>query len=324
MPKSCMKIFSTVLLGLAACAASAQDYPNRPLTLVVPFTAGATADNTARVVAKALADVLGQPVIVDNRSGAGGNIGTEYVAQSKPDGYTLLFGPSGPLSTNPYLYKNVRFDPVKSFKPVHTLVESSMLMVVNTSSRFRSVAEFTDYAKRNPGQLNFGSAGAGTSTHLVGELLQQEAGFRMSHIPYKGTSPELVDLLAGRLDASFDHPAALKPFVDSGKLRALAVTGAVRRKMYPDLPTLKELGYPGAVLTAWSMIFAPAGTSQPVIDKLSTALDSALQKAEVLAHFEENGLAPMPPMTGEQMRRFIESENAKFKTLVERTGLKAE
>ena len=309
---------------LAFSSAYAQDFPNRPITWVVPFTPGGVTDTGARVVAKAFSETLGQSVVVENRGGAGGIVGTEHVVQSKPDGYTVLYGSSGPMATNPYIYKKVSYDPVKSFSLIHTMSESPLIMVVNPNTPYKTIAEFVDFAKKNPGKINFGSAGSGTATHLVGELLQKEADIKLTHVPYKGSSPEMVDLLAGVLDVSFDYAVVVKPHIDAGKLRALAVTSDQRMKILPNVPTLKESGYPAAVLAGWSTLVAAAGTPQPIVDKLAKAFGEALKKPEVVAYFESNGSAVMPPLTGEKLTQFIVDENAKFKALVEKSGATAE
>lgn len=320
-----LKALSGALLSsLLVSAAAAQDFPNRPVTWVVPYTPGGVTDTGARVVAKAFSETLGQQVIVENRGGAGGIVGTEYVAQSKPDGYTVLYGSSGPMATNPYLYKRVTYNPMTSFSLIHTMSESPLIMVVNTDSPYKTVKEFVDYAKKNPGKINMGSAGAGTTTHLVGELLQKEADIKLTHIPYKGSSPEMVDLLAGVLNVSFDYSVVVKPLIEAGKLRPLAVTSAARMKNFPDVPTLKEAGYPGAVLSGWSTLVAAANTPQPIVDKLAKAFGEALKKPEVVTYFESNGSAVMPPLTGDKLMKFMVDENAKFKSLVEKSGATAE
>jgi tripartite-type tricarboxylate transporter receptor subunit TctC len=320
-----LKTLSGALLSsLLISAAAAQDFPNRPVTWVVPYTPGGVTDTGARVVAKAFSETLGQQVIVENRGGAGGIVGTEYVAQSKPDGYTVLYGSSGPMATNPYMYKKVTYNPMTSFSLIHTMSESPLIMVVNTNAPYKTVKEFVDYAKKNPGKINMGSAGAGTATHLVGELLQKEADIKLTHIPYKGSSPEMVDLIAGVLDVSFDYSVVVKPLIEAGKLRAIAVTSGERMKNFPDLPTLKESGYPGAVLAGWSTLVAAANTPQPIVDKLAKAFGEALKKPEVIAYFEGNGSAVMPPLTGDKLMKFMVDENAKFKSLVEKSGATAE
>ncbi|ETR75422.1 MFS transporter [Afipia sp. P52-10] len=313
-----------LLLAALASNAAAQDFPNRPVTWVVPFTPGGVTDTGARVVAKAFSETLGVSVIVENKGGAGGIVGTEFVAQSKPDGYTILYGSSGPMATNPYLYKKISYDPLKSFSLIHTMSESPMIMVVNPNTPYKTVAEFVEYAKKNPNKINFGSSGAGTSPHLVGELLQQEAGIKLTHVPYKGSSPAVVDLLAGTVDVMFDYAVVVKPHIDSGKLRALAVTSSDRMKILPTIPTLKESGYPNAVLAGWSTIVAAKDTPQPIVDKLAKAFGEALKKPEVVSYFETNGSAIMPPLTGDKLTEFMVSENKKFKGLVEKSGASAE
>ncbi|MEZ5764124.1 MAG: tripartite tricarboxylate transporter substrate binding protein [Xanthobacteraceae bacterium] len=320
-----LKALSGALLSsLLVSVAAAQDFPNRPVTWVVPYTPGGVTDTGARVVAKAFSETLGQQVIVENRGGAGGIVGTEYVAQSKPDGYTVLYGSSGPMATNPYLYKRVTYNPMTSFSLIHTMSESPLIMVVNANAPYKTVKEFVDYAKKNPGKINMGSAGAGTTTHLVGELLQKEADIKLTHIPYKGSSPEMVDLLAGVLNVSFDYSVVVKPLIEAGKLRPLAVTSAERMKNFPDVPTLKEAGYPGAVLSGWSTLVAAANTPQPIVDKLAKAFGEALKKPEVVTYFESNGSSVMPPLTGDKLMKFMVDENAKFKSLVEKSGATAE
>ena len=320
-----LKTLSGALLSsLLISVAAAQDFPNRPITWVVPYTPGGVTDTGARVVAKAFSETLGQQVIIENRGGAGGIVGTEYVALSKPDGYTVLYGSSGPMATNPYLYKKVSYNPMKSFSLIHTMSESPLIMVVNPNMPYKTIKEFVDYAKKNPEKINMGSAGAGTATHLVGELLQKEADIKLTHIPYKGSSPEMVDLLAGTLNVSFDYSVVVKPLIEAGKLRALAVTGSERMKNFPDVPTLKESGYPGAVLSGWSTLVAAANTPQPIVDKLAKAFGEALKKPEVIAYFEGNGSSVMPPLTGDKLMKFMVDENAKFKSLVEKSGATAE
>ncbi|RYE51228.1 MAG: tripartite tricarboxylate transporter substrate binding protein [Hyphomicrobiales bacterium] len=321
--------FSTVLSGaLIAVAVStgamAQEFPNRPVTWVVPFTPGGVTDTGARVVAKAFSETLGVSVVIDNRAGAAGIVGTEFVAQSKPDGYTILYGSSGPMATYSSLYKKLSYDPLKSFSFIHTMSESPLIMVVNADRPYKTVKEFVEYGKKNPGKINLGSSGSGTAPHLSGELFQKEAGIKLTHIPYKGSAPEIVDLLAGTLDVSFDYAVVVKPHIDSGKLRALAVTSTQRMKNLPDVPTLTELGYPGVVLVGWSTIVAAANTPQPVVDKMAKAFGEALKRPEVVAYFEGNGSSVMQPLTGDKLTQFIVSENKKFRELVERSGATAD
>jgi len=275
-------------------------------------------------MARAFSETLGTPVIIENKPGAGGIVGTEIVAQAKPDGYTLLFASSGPLATNPYLYKKLTYDPIKSFSPLHTMWESASILVANANAPYKSLVEFIDFARRNPGKVNFGSAGQGTNPHLIGEMLQQEADIKLTHIPYKGSSPMMADLLAGVVDVTFDFLPVVKPHIEAGKLRAIAVTGAQRLWEFPDVPTLREAGYPNAVLTGWTVIVAPAGTPTAVADRLEKAFSEALKKQDVIDFFNNNGLVMMAPLAGDRLKALIVSENVKFKGLVERSGAKIE
>lgn len=318
-----------ILIGVLACsvvpcAVHAHDFPSRPVTWVVPFAPGGVTDASVRVVAKALGETLGTPVIVDNRAGAGGIVGTEYVARSKPDGYTILFGGTGPLLTNQYVYKKLSYDPIKSFSPIHSFFESPLIMVVNANAPYKTIGEFVDFAKKNPGRINFGSPGAGTTPHLASQLLQMDADIKLTHVPYKGSAPAMADLLAGLLDVSFDYSAVVKPMIDAGKLRAIAVTGNDRMKNFANVPTLKEAGYSRSVISAWSIIVSAANTPQPIVTQLAEAFDRTLRKPEVAEFFEKNGSMVMQPLSGAKLTDFLLDENSKIKAVVERSGLKAE
>jgi tripartite-type tricarboxylate transporter receptor subunit TctC len=318
-------LVAAALLTLTGSVAHAsdQDFPNKPVTFVSPFPPGGVADTNTRVLAKALSEQLRQPVIVDNRPGAGGVVGTEYVANAKPDGYTILYGSSATIGTNVSLYKKLSFDPVKSFAPIHSVVESPLIVVTNADRPYKTFAELIEFAKKNPGKVNFGSAGSGTATHLAGILWQSVAKVKMTHIPYKGSGPEMADLIGGVLDVSTDFSVIVSPQVEAGKLNALAVTTAARLANKPDIPTLAELGYPEATITSWSAIVAPAGTPQEVVDILAKAISNALKSPEVVDYFERNGSSVMKPMTGDALRDFFISEIAKIKRVVEMSGATA-
>lgn len=316
------KTLTGALLSVAiVSSAAAQDFPNRPVTWVVPFTPGGVTDTGARVVAKAFSETLGVSVIVENKGGAGGIVGTEFVAQSKPDGYTILYGSSGPMATNPYLYKKISYDPLKSFSLIHTMSESPMIMVANPNTPYKTVAELVEYAKKNPNKINFGSSGAGTSPHLVGELLQQEAGIKLTHVPYKGSAPAIVDLLAGTVDVMFDYAVAVKPHIDSGKLRALAVTSGERMKILPTVPTLKESGYANVVLSGWSTIVAAKDTPKPIVDKLAKAYSETLNDPSIIKYFNDQGAGILQGYSGDKLRKFVDAENVKIKELMTRAGV---
>ncbi len=321
-----MKQPDTKLIGLGtlvalafsilAPQAMAQKYPDHTVTWVVPFGPGTVTDNGARVVAKALTEKLGQPVIVENRPGAGGIVGTEFVANAKPDGYTMLYGSSGPMATNPSLYKKLSYSPLKSFVPVYSIGESPLVVVVNADSPFKTLADLIDYGKKNPGKLNFGTSGAGTAQHLTGELLQMAAGIKMTHIPYKAGASQMVDLLAGVLQVNFEYPSVVKPQIAAGKLRPLGVTSAKPLNSFPGVKTVAEQGWPDVVLTAWATLMLPAGTPLDVVNTLATAFAAALQDPEVVKYYADNdttllGLGP------DKLPAFMESEAQKFKRIVD-------
>jgi len=323
-----MKLVTAVAVAIAslfvAAAAEAQDYPSRPITWVVPFPPGGVTDNGARTVAKVLSEKLGQPVIIENKPGAGGIVGTEYVVNSKPDGYTFLYASNGALVTYQFLYKKLSYDPQTSLIPVHGMADSPMLMMVRSDAPYKTLAEFVDYAKKNPDKMNYFSVGNGSTQHLATELLLKEAGIKMAHIPYKGTSPGLTDLLGGVIDVMFDYAVVMKPQIDAGKLRPLAVTGAKRLANMPDVPTFAEQGYPGVVFTAWATIVFPAGVPQPIVDKLATAFGQSLEDPGVVKYFQDQGAGIMQGVRGEKLADFLATEKVKMKKIVEQAGIQPE
>jgi len=323
-----MKIVTTLLAALlslaAPVAAIAQAYPNRPITWIVPFGPGTVTDNTARVVAKVLGDKIGQPVLVENKPGAGGIVGTEFVMNAKPDGYTFLYGSSGPMATYSSLYKKLTYSPLKSFTPVNALAASPLIMVVNASSPYRTAKEFVDYAKANPDKINFGTSGAGTSQHLTGELLQTAAGFKMTHVPYKAGASQMTDLLAGNIQAMFEYPSVVKPQIEAGKLRPLGITTAQRMKNMPDLPTFAEQGWPEVEISAWAVIMLPANTPAEVVQKLAAAFAATLKDLSIIAYFDSNDSVSLAHIGTKEMPAFLESEAVKFGKLVEKSGARAD
>ena len=324
------RLFKRVAAGCAAllaataafAAGEATGWPTKPLTLVVPFTPGGITDSTSRLLAQKLGEKLGQQVVVDNRPGAGGSIGVEYAVRQPADGYTLIYGTQGTHAANLALYKNIRYDPVKDFMPVHGIAESPLVLVINPNRPFKTVAELVAHAKQNPGKLNYGSAGAGTGTHLTSELFQTTAGIKMTHVPYKGSSPVLTDLIAGNLDLAFDYAAVVLPFVQSGKLKALAVTGKTRLSSAPDLPTIGELGFPEAESAAWGVVFVNSKTPAPIVKQLADAMSEAIVHPEVLASTEKFGSVPMRGMRGERLDAFVKSEVVRWRTVVQNSGAK--
>jgi tripartite-type tricarboxylate transporter receptor subunit TctC len=313
---SAIVLFCATLAG----AANAENYPNRPVVWVVPYSAGSGADNSARVVARVLGDKLGQSVLIDNRPGAGGIVGTESVASAKPDGYTILFGSSGPMATFMSLYKKLSYDPVKSFIPVHTMASNPYVMLVNPSRPYKTFAEFLDYAKQHPDKINSGSPGSGTSNHLAGELLQAVAGIKMTHVPYKSSAAQIADLLSGVLDVSFEMPNGMRTLIEAGKVRPLAMTSDRRMKNFPDVPTFAELGLPDMKIAAWSSIVVPAGTPLDVVQKLDSAITATLKDPAIAEYYSVGDSLVLDQIGYREFPAYLASETAKFKALIEKSG----
>jgi tripartite-type tricarboxylate transporter receptor subunit TctC len=313
------------LLAMAFSAATAQaqqqaPYPNRPITWVVPFGAGGVTDNSARFVAKVLSEKIGQPVIVENKPGAGGIVGIEYVKQAKPDGYTMVYGSSGPMATFVSLYKKLSYTPLESFVPVNGMADSSLLLVANASKPYKTVEEFIDYLKKNPGKVNYGSAGAGTAPHLIGEMFQMATGTSMLHVPYKASANLYADLLAGTIDVIFDYTVVMRPHIEAGKVVALGISREDRLKSFPNVATFKERGL-DVVLTAWASIAMPAGTPPEIVNKMSAAFAETSRDPAVIKYYEENDFGNLGQLGPEKLKAFYISETAKFKTLVEKAGV---
>ena len=307
-------------LSLAPLAAQAQAaFPAKPITIIVPFSAGGTTDILARVVGQYMARDLGQTVVVDNRAGAGGNIGGQAAARAPADGYTLFMGTVGTHAINQSLYKKMPFDPIKDFAPLSRVAMVPNLLVANPSQPFKSVKEMIAYAKANPGKVNFGSAGNGSSIHLSGELFKQMTGVDMQHVPYKGSAPAVSDLIGGQISVMFDNMPSAIPHVKAGKLRALAVTTAKRSPALPDVPTIAEAGVPGYEATSWFGLLAPAGTPAPVVAKLNASILKALADPEVKKKLAEQGAEPHGEKP-EQFAAFIESETLKWGKVVKESG----
>ena len=317
---------SAALVGvLMATAAFAQDnYPSRPLTYVVPFPPGGVTDNGARVIAKVLAEKIGQPVIVENKPGAGGIVGSEYVLNTKPDGYTFMYTASGPLGAYAFRHKKLSFDPFTAFMPVHGMAFSPMMFVVRADAPYKTFKELVEYAKKNPEGINYYSTGPGSANHLVSELLQKAGGFKMTQVPYKGTGPALTDLLAGVIQVVWEYPVVMKPYLDAGKLRALGITSEQRMPILADVPTFVEQGYPEAVFTGWATIAVPAATPKPIVDKLAKAYSETLADPAIIKYFDDQGAGILHGYSGEKLRKFIDAENIKMKDLHVRAGVEPE
>ena len=309
------------LLALPQVQAQPQSYPTKPIRLVVPFAPGGSADAMARLLADQLRAQLGQPVIVDNKPGAGGNIGGDMVARAPADGYTVLIAASGPIVINPSLYSKMSYDPVKDLRPVTQLVQEPNLMVINPKIPAKTVAEFIAYAKSRPKEISFGSPGNGTPAHLAGEWFNQLTGTTMVHVPYRGTALALNDLLAGQIAVMIDNIPALLPHVQSGKLRALAVSTDKRAAAVPDVPTFAEAGVKGLVFGAWKGLMVPAATPQDIVERLHTASVKALANPEFRKRLSELGAEPVGS-TPAQFAAVIKAETASWAALVKSTGTK--
>jgi tripartite-type tricarboxylate transporter receptor subunit TctC len=280
------------LLSLAATAVfAATEYPNRPIKLIVPFAAGGGNDAVARTIAQNISAGLGQQVVVDNRAGAGGVVGAELAAKSPPDGYTLFLGGVGSHAINPSLHRNLPYDPIRDFAPVCLVASAPLILVVNPSVPVDSVAGLIALAKSKPGALDYASNGNGSSSHLAAVMFESMTGTKMTHVPYKGLSPALVDLLSGRVQLMFSSVVAILPHIQSGKLKALAVTGTTRLASLPNVPTVAESGVAGYQASSWYGILAPAGTPRDIVTRLNAEIDRALAAPEVRKAFAVEGAA---------------------------------
>ena len=302
-------------------AAFAQDYPTKPVMLVVPYAAGGGNDVLARVAADPMSKHLGQQIVVDNRGGAGGSIGTRQVAKAAPDGYTLVIGGTGSLAINPTLYDNVGYDPRKDFAPVGMIAAGALIILVHPSVKANTVEELIALAKKEPGKVNYASAGIGSGIHLGAELFAHMAGIKLTHVPYKGTGPALNDLLGGHVMMYFSSIPSAVPMVKDGRLRALAVTGTQRSKLFPDVPTVAET-LPGYETVLRYGIVAPAGTPAPIIGKLNKALRAGLAQESVTKRLEAMGVEPLPG-SPEDYAADIDREEKKWSEIVKLSGAKA-
>jgi tripartite-type tricarboxylate transporter receptor subunit TctC len=316
-------LFAAAALLSSASLAHAQNYPSRPITLIIPFAPGGSTSIVGRGVADKMGELLGEKVVVDNRPGAGGTVGTKAVAKSEPDGYTLLLGYTGTLAIGPSLYKNPGYDPRKDFAPIGMIGNAPNSLVVHPAFPAKTVAELIAYAKVNPGKVNFGSAGAGTASHISGEYFASAAGIKLVHIPYKGTGPVLTDLLGGHIPMAFAPVPASHSNVAAGKLRALAVTSATRSGLMPEVPTIAESGLAGFDASLYYGLVAPAGTPKPIIDKLNKALRDALASDEVKRQLGNDG-TDITPGTPEDYAALIDKDEKKWAGLVKASGVEQE
>jgi tripartite-type tricarboxylate transporter receptor subunit TctC len=286
-------LFMAALIGVAVMGdAAAQPYPNRPIKMIVPFAPGG-ADVMARLVGDQITTALGQPVVIENRpGGAGGTVGTKFVTTADADGYTLTLASPGPITVAPAVNKALDYDPLKQLTPVALIAQTPFVVTINPGVPANTVGELLAYAKANPGKVNYASPGFGTSSHLFGELIKQRTGIDIVHVPYRGATPAIADLLAGQVQMFIDNLRNVQSFIQAGKLRALAVTSEKRHPDLPDLPTMAEAGVPGVAGFYWNGVLAPAGTPQPIIEKLNTVINQGLRSREGQVSITRLGMEP--------------------------------
>jgi len=314
---------AALLATLAAVTTVSAQYPTKPIKMVVPFPPAGSTDLSARAVAAKLGERLGQPVVIENKPGAGGNIGSDMVAKSAPDGYTLLVGTVGTHAINGSLYSKMPFDHQRDFVPVILLSTTPNVLVVHPSLPVKDVKELIALAKSKPGELTFASSGNGTSIHLSGEMFNSMAGTKMQHIPYKGSGPMLIDVMGGQVNLTFDNLSAAIQHIRSGKLKALAITTATRAPALPDLPTIAEAGVAGYDSSSWNAIFAPAGTPKDIVDRLARELDAILKAPETRKFFADQG-AEAGGDTPDQLNAFVRAETTKWAKAVKDSGAKVD
>ena len=322
--KTCFAAIAVAVATLAGIVPmAAQEYPTRPITLIVPFPPGGSTTIVARTVGDKLAELLGQSILIDNRGGAGGTVGTRALAKSAPDGYTIGLGYTGTLAIGPSLYSNPGYDPRKDFAPIGRIATAPNTLVVHPSFNVTTVAELVAYAKANPGKVNYGSAGVGTVSHVCGEYFANTAGIKLTHIPYKGTGPALTDLLGGHIPMAFAPIPATHENAKAGKLRMLAVTSAARSSLTSETPTIAESGLPGFEAVLRYGLVAPAGTPRAIIDKINRALNQALATEQVRRQLATDGAEPLPG-TPDAYGADIDREETQWNKVVKASGAKAD
>ena len=315
---------AALLMGVSLAqpqTSPAQDYPNRAVTLVVPYPAGGGLDALARMLGQKLAERLGKPVVIENRTGAGTVIGAASVAKAAPDGYTIMLGTSTPFAITATLNKSLPYDPAKDFAPIALVSNAPFLLLVHPSQPVHSVADLIALAKAKPGQLSYGSAGPGSPQNLSFELLKTLTGINIVHVPYRGDGPALTDLVAGHIPTMFGEPTPILPLLKDGKVRALGVSSASRLPIAPDVPTIAEAGVPGFDLTSWQMIVAPAGTPQEIVDKLHVEVKKVLELPEVKAEFARTARITVDYPSVDDLQRFMRSEIVRLGKVVEQAGI---
>jgi tripartite-type tricarboxylate transporter receptor subunit TctC len=318
-----MRRLLLALLCALPLVAAAQAYPSKPIRFVVPYPAGGPLDTVARLLGQKVSESVKQPVIVENKAGAGGNIGADAVAKSPADGYTILMGAVATHAINPTLYAHIPYDPVRDFIPVTQVASTPNVLVVNPSVPAANVKEFIAYAKANPGKLNFGSGSTGSAGHLAGELFKTQAGVEMTHVPYKGAAPAMNDLIGGQIQLMFDNLASALGQVRAGRVRALAVTTARRTTLAPDLPTIAESGLPGFDINTWFGIFVPANTPREIVDRLHDEFARALGATDVREKMLALGAEPAGSRPDE-FASYIRGEAEKYARVIKASGARAD
>jgi tripartite-type tricarboxylate transporter receptor subunit TctC len=322
--QKCVRLLTlAALCALAAGTASAQSWPTRPIKYIVPFAPGGTTDILARTISEKLSIALGQPVVVENKPGAGGGVGADFTAKAAPDGYTIMGGTISTHAINASLYANLPYDPVKDFVAITLIARVPNLLVINPEIPAKTVAELIALLKANPNKYTFASSGNGTSQHLSGELFKSMAGVQMQHIPYKGSPPALQDVVGGQVTMTFDNITTALPLAKSGKLRALAVTTAKRSAVAPDVPTLAESGLVGFEVGSWQGVFAPAGTPPDIVKRLNTEIVKIINMPEVRDKLLALGAEPVGD-TSEQFGAYVKTEVVKWSEVVKKSGAKVD
>jgi tripartite-type tricarboxylate transporter receptor subunit TctC len=322
---SLCKAFFVMICGAMSLVVMTQaraqtDYPNKPIKLIVAFAAGGATDLVGRLMAHGMEKELGQPIIVENKPGGGSNIGSEIVARAKPDGYTLLLGTVA-NATNMSTYNNMRYDTEKDFIPVTHFMSSPSILVVNSALPVHNIKELIAYAKANPGKLSYASSGAGGSPHFAGEMLRLRTGIDILHVPYKGASPAITDIMAGNVSMGFMTAAGVLPSIESGRIRAIAVAGLKRLPQLPNVPTVEEQGIPDFEVSSWNGLFAPAGTPPAIIDKLSKAALKVLEQKDVQTQFSDAAALAVGG-SPEDFRQYVKAEIAKWRKVAEAADIK--
>jgi tripartite-type tricarboxylate transporter receptor subunit TctC len=318
-----LRFLAGAVLAAAAAIAHAQNFPSRSVTLTVGFAPGGGTDTAARIIAKKLSENIGQSVVVENRAGAGGNIAAQHIATAPPDGYTIHLTSVGPMTVAPAMQKTLPYDPKKDIAPITMGVMFPNVIVVNPSLPVKTLAEYVALAKSKPGQLNYASSGVGGAGHLAGELFKQRAGIDVVHVPYKGGGPAMTDLLGGRVTMYPGVPSTVLPHVDSGKLRALAITGPSRSPTHPNIPTVAESGYPGFEASNWYAFVAPGKTPPEILDYWNREINKVLRDPQVKADLSKHGLDPAPG-TREELARYIDKETEVWGKVVRDAKIQAE